>query len=165
MDSTGSIKYAAIKIFPSQKFIEYIRTLEKEVDMPQTILQFIEHGEIKKVVDEEKIDSEKDINTVDASLEKEPNCKDAFLTLKDIKWLRAYMKKHEHENSVYLHEVFEGSKTVLPENEIIKRNPELEARCEKLRKNQMNRDYRAMTKNVDNVRVRYPEETISYQGK
>lgn len=162
MDSTGSIQDPSIKIIPSEKLTEYICTLDKEVKVPPSISQFIKRVESKK---EEKIDSENDQNVTEEIQDpKDVKNKDTFLTVGDIKWLHAHIKKHEHKNSVYLHELFDGSKTLLPENEVIKRNPELEARCEKLRKNQMNRDYRAMTKNVDNVRVKHPEESISYQG-
>lgn len=35
----------------------------------------------------------------------------------------------------------------------------------KLRREQEEREYKAMTKNVDNVRVRHPDDSIGYQSK
>ncbi|KAL1397837.1 hypothetical protein pipiens_009443 [Culex pipiens pipiens] len=54
---------------------------------------------------------------------------------------------------------------ILPENEQQKRNAELEARCQKLRKEQEAREYEAMTRNVDNVRTHMPQDTIAFQMK
>lgn len=103
------------------------------------------------------------------------------LNLADLKWL------HSHLNGVrpkvaataddgateasavdtvpYLHELVEGSQLILPANEIVERNPELEARCQRLKLEQDEYKYRQMTKNVDCARTYEPEETISYQGK
>lgn len=88
------------------------------------------------------------------------------LTLTDLKWLNQYLAKlRETDESVsYLHELIEGSKLILPKNEVIERNPELEARCQKLRREQEEQRYRMMTKNVDCSRTQDPEETISYQS-
>lgn len=45
------------------------------------------------------------------------------------------------------------------------RNPELEARVQRLKKEQEDREYRAMTKNVDTVRMRHPDDSIGYQSE
>lgn len=89
------------------------------------------------------------------------------LNLIDLKWLHQYLiKERETDKSTsYLHELIEGSKLILPQNEIIVRNPELEARCQKLRREQEEERYRKMTKNVDCSRTRDPDDTISYQSK
>ncbi|VVC95513.1 unnamed protein product [Leptidea sinapis] len=91
----------------------------------------------------------------------------SFLTTSDLTWLYTYIKtEREKDSSVpYLHELLEKSEVKLPENEVIKRNPELESRCVKLRAQQEAREYRKMTKGVDNVRMRFPEDSISYQLK
>ncbi|XP_014362901.2 uncharacterized protein LOC106714380 [Papilio machaon] len=90
-----------------------------------------------------------------------------FLNTSDLDWLYVYLnKKREEEKDVpYLHVLFEGSQIELPENGIVKRNPDLEARCVKLRAQMEAREYRKMTKSVDNVRMRFPEDSISYQMK
>ncbi|KPI97557.1 Transmembrane protein 199 [Papilio xuthus] len=90
-----------------------------------------------------------------------------FLNTSDLDWLYIYInkKREEGKDVPYLHVLFEGSQIVLPENSIVKRNPDLEARCVKLRAQMEAREYRKMTKSVDNVRMRFPEDSISYQMK
>lgn len=89
------------------------------------------------------------------------------LNLFDLKWLHKYLTDaREIDTSIpFLHELVEGSQLVLPANEITERNPELEARCKLLKRQQDDQAYRQMTKNVDCTRTYEPEETISYQGK
>lgn len=53
------------------------------------------------------------------------------------------------DTDYYLHELMEGSDLVLPENIPEPRNAELEARCQKLRAQMENRQYKDMVKNVD----------------
>lgn len=90
-----------------------------------------------------------------------------YLTTSDIEWLYEYLKERRKIDSEipYLHVILEGSRIEVPPNEVIKRNPDLEARCVKLRAQQEAREYRKMTKGVDNVRMRFPEDSISYQCK
>jgi len=134
MDTVGYIKDPTVRVIPSTKFEEYLNKIEYNDSMPEMLKRFK-----KKDTDDEN----------------------KYLIIDDLKWLLKYLEGTDNENhTVYLHELLEDSDVVLPDNEVIKRNPQLEARCERLRKNQMNRDYRAMTKNVDNVRVKHPEETI-----
>ncbi|GBP13170.1 Transmembrane protein 199 [Eumeta japonica] len=90
-----------------------------------------------------------------------------FLVISDLQWLSIYLQKmrEENVNNVYLHDLLIGSRVEIPENELLKRNPDLEARCVKLRAQQEAREYRKMTKSVDNVRIKFPEDTIAYQLK
>ncbi|XP_050305324.1 transmembrane protein 199 [Anthonomus grandis grandis] len=90
-----------------------------------------------------------------------------LLSLHDLHWLHAYVQKQnsDNNNKIYLHELLEGSEVVLPKNELIPRNKELEKRCQKLKAEQQNREYANMTKNVDNFRKTLPEDTIGYQIK
>ncbi|KPJ11713.1 Transmembrane protein 199 [Papilio machaon] len=90
-----------------------------------------------------------------------------FLNTSDLDWLYVHLnkKREEGKDVPYLHVLFEGSQIELPENGIVKRNPDLEARCVKLRAQMEAREYRKMTKSVDNVRMRFPEDSISYQMK
>ncbi|KAF7286991.1 hypothetical protein GWI33_002832 [Rhynchophorus ferrugineus] len=89
------------------------------------------------------------------------------LSVHDLYWLYKYIEGENKNNNhkVYLHELIEESEIVLPKNEEIPRNEELEKRCKKLKEQQQNKEYRDMTKNVDNVRKQHPEDTISYQMK
>lgn len=88
---------------------------------------------------------------------------ESFLDIADIKWLHANVVEGLAE--VFLHELVSGEDIVLPEPETLPRNPELEARIQRLKVQQMEREYRSMTKNVDSVRVNYPEDSIAYQSK
>ncbi|KOB71353.1 Uncharacterized protein OBRU01_13904, partial [Operophtera brumata] len=90
-----------------------------------------------------------------------------YLTTSDIDWLYNYLQNQKSNNQdvPYLHDLLAGANIEVPENSVIKRNPVLEARCVKLRKQQEAREYRKMTKTVDNVRLRFPEDSISYQMK
>lgn len=91
------------------------------------------------------------------------------LRLSDLKWLNEALnrlRKREDKLDVpYLHEFMQDCQLLLPENEQMERNAELEARCQKLRKEQEAREYEAMTRNVDNVRKHMPQDTIAFQMK
>lgn len=89
------------------------------------------------------------------------------LNLNDLRWINRYLSEQRKidGNAGYLHELLEGSKLVLPQNEIIERNPELEARCQRLKREQDERSYKTMTKNVDCSRTHAPDDTISYQSE
>ncbi|XP_037815664.1 transmembrane protein 199 [Lucilia sericata] len=89
------------------------------------------------------------------------------LHLSDLRWLSNLLStlRKEQGLDIYLNDVLETCQLELPQNEIIKRNPELEARCQRLREEQQNLEYRKMTKNVDAVLKHYPEDTVAYQIK
>lgn len=88
------------------------------------------------------------------------------LNLSDLKWLHQYLlDTRKTDSSVsYLHELIEGSQLVLPSNEFTERNPELEERCQRLKREQEDQRYRLMTRNVDSSRKHEPEDTIAYQS-
>ncbi|XP_062536591.1 transmembrane protein 199 [Armigeres subalbatus] len=89
------------------------------------------------------------------------------LSLNDLKWVHQALNRLRKDDPdvPYLHELMQDCELLLPENEIQERNPELEARCQKLRKQQEAKEYEAMTRNVDNVRTLMPQDTIAYQMK
>uniref|UniRef100_A0A182TS27 Endoplasmic reticulum-based factor for assembly of V-ATPase n=1 Tax=Anopheles melas TaxID=34690 RepID=A0A182TS27_9DIPT len=97
----------------------------------------------------------------------QPNKGDITLNLADLKWLYGALRDLRQTDPTvpYLHALLAGCRLKLPENPICERNPELEARCQRLRKEQEDREYHRMTKNVDSIRKHMPEETISYQMK
>ncbi|CAH1103117.1 unnamed protein product [Psylliodes chrysocephalus] len=92
---------------------------------------------------------------------------DKLLSLEDLHWLHNYIQKQNQNNddTIWLHELIEGSEVILPKNEKIPRNEELDKRCKRLKEEQANRDYFKMTKNVDNKRRVLPEDTVGYQLK
>ena len=89
------------------------------------------------------------------------------LTLPKIKQVVQVLLENRLNNKsiVYLHEMMSESSLVLPANEVLIRNPQLEARCEILRAQQERREYQSMTKNVDSFRKHIPEDTIAHQCK
>lgn len=98
----------------------------------------------------------------------EEKSKGPYLITSDIEWLYSHLQSRKikgDKNIPYLHVLLEGIHVEMPKNKTIKRNPVLEARCVKLRAQQEAREYRKMTKSVDNVRMRFPEDSISYQLK
>lgn len=91
---------------------------------------------------------------------------DVHLCLADIKWLQDhFVISHDNGRLNSFHDLMIGCDVKLPEPEVQPRNQELEARIQRLKAEQADREYKAMTKNVDTTRVHEPEETISYQIK
>jgi len=79
----------------------------------------------------------------------------------EIQWLHRNYKG----GGSRLHEMLSDCEINLPEPTEPPRNPALEARIRKLKAEQEEREYRSMTKNVDNLRYKLPEDTISFQLK
>ncbi|XP_030238415.1 uncharacterized protein LOC108649013 [Drosophila navojoa] len=90
-----------------------------------------------------------------------------FLYLNDLHILNSILIELRKKNitNVFLYELIESCELILPENEYKPRNPELEARCQRLRDEQQNREYHKMTKNVDATLKHIPEDTVAYQLK
>lgn len=101
------------------------------------------------------------------SLKKSSKSDNYLLKVDDIKWLNNYLIEYrkKSDSKVYLHELLDGINIDLPQPKVTPRNPVLEARIKKLTAQQNNRDYEAMTKEVDPVKKRYPEDTIAFQSK
>ncbi|CAK9833858.1 Transmembrane protein 199 [Anthophora retusa] len=135
-----SIENSSITIRPNKKLIEVICNVKKTTNMTPNI------AALKKSTKEKQ--------------------KDILLELKDLKWLNNYLRKYRPEiKSIYLHQLIEKDDIILPTPKLTPRNPELEARTQKLKAQQDAIRYRAMTKNVDNTIMKLPEDTISYQMK
>lgn len=85
----------------------------------------------------------------------------------DLKWVFNLLQERRKTDPdiPYLNELLQGSELILPENHYVERNPVLEERCKKLRKEQEQREYDKMTKNVDTVRKRNPDDSIGYQSE
>lgn len=113
---------------------------------------------------ERELDLLRKVNDLDIEEPKRENKKDILkrdkttsLTLKELKQLKA--------GGTFICDVIDAASLVLPENECVERNPELEERIQRLKRDQEQRVYNTMTKNVDTRRKYEPEETISYQCK
>lgn len=125
-------------------------------------------GDTSTEEDSPSKDDSKEQSLDEMKIEEDEEEDDLYLTTSDIDWLYIYLqnqRKKGTENVPYLNTLLEGSDIRIPKNQRIKRNPVLEARCVKLRAQQEAREYRKMTKSVDNVRLRFPEDSISYQSE
>lgn len=82
-------------------------------------------------------------------------------TVDDITWLHSNKK-----STPAFHELISGCELQLPKPIETPRNPELEARIQRLKADQEEREYRRMIKNVESSkRARMPEESIGFQLK
>lgn len=108
-----------ITISPSRSFIRVLQELKNVMDAPEIIKE-------AQFSDDES--------------------KQIHLTTQDIKW--CHMKMRERGMKERIHEMIAESRINLPKYEPPPRSPELEARVQKLRKEQENRDYRDMTKTL-----------------
>ncbi|XP_047985044.1 uncharacterized protein LOC125225388 isoform X2 [Leguminivora glycinivorella] len=135
---------------------------DQNVDnMPKKVLKENGSGDKKRQLESDDTEMEKVLQDGDKARD------GPFLKTSDLDWLYVYLNtiRNTETDTPYLHELMEGVHIEMPENSVIKRNPVLEERCVKLRAQQEARDYRKMTKGVDNVRIRFPDDTIAFQLK
>jgi len=85
-----------------------------------------------------------------------------MLDLEAFKWFSENLKKIDGPP---LHTLITEESIVLPSPPIVESSPEYKEKMRKLEQRLKNKEYDAMTKNVDFRRVRLPEDTISYQSK
>jgi len=175
----GYIKNAMIFIKPSRKLDSFIKQLEFDQNMPeginsiraniiinnndrnQTNLRYLLNDEDKEFISQLKLIA-KPVTTTEKKVSESAK----LLNLEDLYWLnnKIEYRNKSHEDKIYLHDFIMESEIILPENIQIPRNLELEKRCQTLRAQQQNYEYKTMTKNVDCVRKKHPEDTISYQS-
>ncbi|CAN8000953.1 unnamed protein product [Ixodes hexagonus] len=87
-------------------------------------------------------------NQVRRALDSQP----VRVPFKMLKSVRDAAREVSRARPVYLHKLLEASELCLPNPVTPPRNPELELRIQKLRAQQMNREYDRMTSNVDRCR-------------
>lgn len=85
-----------------------------------------------------------------------------LLDLEAFKWFSEQLKKIDGPP---LHTLISEDTIVLPSPPIVEPSPEYKEKIRKLEQRLKNKEYDAMTKNVDFRRVRLPEDTISYQSE
>lgn len=109
-------------------------------------ISIIPSARFKKIIFEFK--ENKDIpNSMKQKLATEENEKELRLTTEEIEW--CHNKIRESSRPERIHELLTESQIILPKYEPPPRSPELEARIQRLRFEQENREYRNMTKSVD----------------
>lgn len=185
--NVGQIKNSQILVDPSQQLRDYIKDIKQvDEDTPIGIQNIIYKNKPKdrpspRLLKPEYLTTEQDKKFIsslklsdttelfkDFTTKTNPSQTSArLLTLHDLHWLYAYIQTQNmvNDTKVYLHDLLENSEVILPKNEEIPRNEELEKRCQKLKAEQQNWEYQNMTKNVDGFRRRLPEDTIGYQLK
>ncbi|XP_077496841.1 vacuolar ATPase assembly protein VMA12 [Amblyomma americanum] len=77
------------------------------------------------------------------------NCDATGIPFQRLRSLRDAVRASAGSAPVYLHKLLEGSEVCYPSPVTPPRNPELEARVQKLRAQQQNREYNRMTSDVD----------------
>ena len=114
-----------IKIIPSSTFLSVLEELHTCSDAPKSVVNYFNHKSVK--------DS------------KEENSALLLLT-SDVKW--CHEKMRERGMSHRIHELLNQSEIIFPTYTPAPRNPILEARVQKLREEQANREYQNMTRNL-----------------
>lgn len=175
----AALNNSSITILPSEKLIKRICDLHQYDDAPSNICA-IRATKSKTVTNTitipETVITESDriflksldLDPVALSTYDKENVKNSKVVLKlsDLIWLSSKLREENSDNeNCYLHDLLWGSEVILPKNEEIPRNKELDARCSLLKIQQENREYKAITKNVDSIMKPLPEDTISYQIK
>lgn len=180
----ATINNATIFIKPSKQLLHHISSMKSYSDMPSAFISFrskettptsnpkqIQYDEL--ISDEDrifikKLNLDSPLFSTSVAETTEP-CNNALVNLEDLLWLWSRIQEENKSKTgyekPYLHELLMGSEIVFPKNDEIPRSEELTKRCQLLRRQQENREYKAMTKNVDSVRKPHPEDTLSYQIK
>ncbi|TMW49444.1 hypothetical protein DOY81_005454 [Sarcophaga bullata] len=191
MDSITTIKDNRIKVKVSKELFELLEQNKSHfIEVPESVIKLLKTKSIELSSNVETIKDSLQTKTPDINMKllrellkeevkldttennkkkdlKKSSTIEMYLYLSDLRWLSNFLASLRKEQGLelYLNDLLETCELVLPQNEIIKRNPVLEARCQKLREEQQNLEYRKMTKNVDAVLQHYPEDTVAYQIK
>ncbi|XP_029406384.1 transmembrane protein 199 [Bactrocera dorsalis] len=122
---------------------------------------------VEELLDVPKTNSPKANHDSEGTKETKPIATENFLYLSDLRWLKWWLTQLREKKGldIFLHDLIDTCHLHLPMNEVIERNPELEARCQRLREQQQNKEYLDMTKNVDSTLKYVPEDTLAYQVK
>lgn len=152
------IKKNGYKLPPNAKVLKQSKDTPKRPHIDTALLEKLTANVTELPLAEEEKNEEKE----------EPQIKPAdgyFLYLDDLHWFQNTLSTLRNKNltNLFLYELLETCELVLPENEYTPRNPVLEARCQRLREEQQNREYHKMTKNVDATLKHHPEDTVAYQ--
>jgi len=85
-----------------------------------------------------------------------------MLDIEAFKWFSENLKKIDGPP---LHTLITEESIILPSPPIVESSPEYKEKMRILEQRLKNKEYDAMTKNVDFRRVKLPEDTISYQSE
>lgn len=181
--NTAPIANPQVTILASEELVEFIQDLEVESDsVPVGIAGILKKENVsnaKRKLIEHRLFYDTDDRSFVTMLrlkkaklpplpKTQKNSTDGpILYLEDLYWLHDEIRNRNKntDDKIYLYDLLKICTINLPQNVKIPRSEELEKRCQKLKTQQQNREYSAMTKNVDSVRKKLPEDTISYQLK
>ena len=122
-----------IKVVPSATFVAVLEELHVAPGAPSSVAKFFKN---KKLTKEKKSKCEED-------LEDPP---ELLLRTSEVKWCHEEMRRRGVNHRI--HELINESKLLLPKPKEKPKNPQLQARLEKLRAEEENRVYRSMTRNL-----------------
>lgn len=183
--NTAPIANPEVTVVPSDELLDFIRNLSFDFDNAPDGIKAVTKpdsagcGKRKRIEHQLLFDDEDRsfVTTLHLKKVKLPPLKShsntsqdtsgPLLYLEDLYWLHNQIRSRnkETDDKIYLHDMLKSCTINLPKNEEIPRSKELEQRCQKLRIQQQNREYSNMTKNVDSIRKKHPEDTIAYQLK
>lgn len=154
-DQNASInKKSKNKDVSTPKQVEFTK---KEID----VLKKLEKTEIGKAEEKENSNSEK----LAKKKNNKSNKKRTSLSLNELKQLKQQLE----EENLFLCDILENDENAvieLPKNEIQERNPELEARVQRLKAQQANKAYESMVRNVDaRLKMTDPKDSIAFQSE
>lgn len=149
------LKKNGYKLPPKAKVITDNKTTPKRPVIDTDLLEKLTANVSELPLEEVKIEED----------EQQTPAEGSFLYLNDLHWLHDTLSALREKNltKLFLYQLVDRCELLLPENEYKPRNPVLEARCQRLREEQQNRDYQKMTKNVDATLKHHPEDTVAYQ--
>lgn len=181
--NTAPIANPTVTIVASETLVNYIRNLEISVEIPNGIKAIRSEDPLttkRKLIDHKLLFTDADrhfLQNLNLPTNQEAHstnitdektaASDYLLNLEDLYWLYDAISENNKSAShkIYLHELLKNCTVNLPKNIEVPRSQELEKRCQRLKAQQQNREYNKMTKNVDSIRKKYPEDTIAYQCK
>ncbi|KAG8226407.1 hypothetical protein J437_LFUL012503 [Ladona fulva] len=156
--SMESIKDPTVKIIPSERLQNLINNLTINDGDDQSVPKGIMELRKRTQVGEDQRNSN------------DETAGDVLFTVEDVEWLLNQLRENvisegtsDDSHGHCLHSLLEDSELILPSPKPIERNPILEKRIQRLKREQDEREYKRMTRNVDTSRKHEPQETISYQ--
>jgi hypothetical protein len=153
-----------IQVLISQRDLSSHKKSKKLDDTPVENVEFSKREEeiLKKIETinfEENFNENDENNENDKATNKKGKGKQTPLTLQELKNL-----KQQLGDEIFLCDLINDLD--LPQNEIVERNPVLEARIKKLKAQQANKEYDSMTRNVDSSRKNVePTDSIAFQSE
>lgn len=151
----------AYRIKPCANFLSVLEELHGCPNAPDSIR---DHFKLKKKlskVSKKNTTRNRKVETLNEKSSEDRSCPDLLLVMSDINW--CYKEMRERGMKQQINELLDDSTDVYLKEEEPPRNPELVARLERLRNEQANREYAAMTRNISKKQLE--RNTVSGVGQ